>query len=332
MVVVAIAGGSGKLGSAIVDVLVERGKHEVIVLTREVWVLPPFDEFLELRHERWAKQKSNTGEYEGGQTTVSVQYDNVQSLTDTLESRKVEVLISTLDPQSGLDPELNLIKAADASLTTKRYIPSLWGIKYTPETAEISPIARTKLVFYDALNKTSLEWTAFANGYFLDYYLAPHVKTYMPPTALAIDVQNATAAITGTGDVPVVFTYNFDIARFVAAALGLPKWDKTSYVIGDRVTLNEFLSIVEEARGVRFSVVKDSLEDLKAGRVTELPSHPPLYPFFPKPHLQSLFASFERLFEEGHFDMKPETSLNDVFPDIKTKTVRDGLLEAWKRG
>ncbi|KZL77926.1 isoflavone reductase like protein p3 [Colletotrichum incanum] len=309
MVVVAIAGGTGKLGRAIVDILVEEGKHEVIVLTRKA---------------------SDFGGHEGGKTIVSVQYHNILSLTDTLESHKVEVLISTLDSQFGLDPELNLIEAAEASLTTKRYIPSSWGIKYTPETAEKSPVARTKVVFFDALDKTSLEWTAFANGYFMHYYLVPHIKTYMPPIALAIDVQNAAAAIPGTGDVPVVFTYTFDIARFVAAALDLPKWDKTSYVIGDKVTLNQFISHAEEARGVRFSVIKDSLEDLKAGRITELPSHPPLYPFFPKSHLQNLFASFGRLFEEGYFDMKPTKSLNDVFPEIKTKTIRDGLLEAWK--
>jgi NAD(P)-dependent dehydrogenase (short-subunit alcohol dehydrogenase family) len=36
MTVIAIAGGTGKLGRAIVEVLVEQGQHNVVVLAREV--------------------------------------------------------------------------------------------------------------------------------------------------------------------------------------------------------------------------------------------------------------------------------------------------------
>jgi hypothetical protein len=34
---------------------------------------------------------------------------------------------------SGTDPEMALIEAANKSSITQRYIPSTWGIKYTPE-------------------------------------------------------------------------------------------------------------------------------------------------------------------------------------------------------
>jgi nucleoside-diphosphate-sugar epimerase len=36
MTVIAVAGGAGKLGRAIVEVLVEQGQHSVVVLAREV--------------------------------------------------------------------------------------------------------------------------------------------------------------------------------------------------------------------------------------------------------------------------------------------------------
>lgn len=36
MTVIAVAGGAGKLGRAIVEALVEQGKHNVVVLAREV--------------------------------------------------------------------------------------------------------------------------------------------------------------------------------------------------------------------------------------------------------------------------------------------------------
>lgn len=192
------------------------------------------------------------------------------------------------------------------------------------------PIANTKIGIIKALESTSLEYTSVLNGYFLDYFFVPKVKSYMPPMALALDIANDFAAIPGSGDVPVVFTHTFDVARFVAALVGQPTWEKESYIIGDRVTWNEFLRLAEEAKGTKFTVVHDSLEKLRAGQITELPSHPSLYPFFPKETLQGFFAAFGIMFEQGEFDLRPSHSLNDDFPEIKPKTVRELVLEAWK--
>lgn len=63
------------------------------------------------------------------------------------------------------------------------------------------------------------------------------------------DIANNAAAIPGSGDVPAVFTHTSDVARFVAASLDLDHWDSVHYVIGDRVTWNEFLRLAEEAKG-----------------------------------------------------------------------------------
>jgi hypothetical protein len=68
-----------------------------------------------------------------GANVLAIDYNNVESIVGTLEANKVDTLISTLGPMSDVDPELALIKAADKSTTTKRYIPSTWAIKYTPE-------------------------------------------------------------------------------------------------------------------------------------------------------------------------------------------------------
>jgi hypothetical protein len=64
---------------------------------------------------------------------LAINYDDVDSIVSTLEENKIDTLISTLGSTFGVDPELALIKAADMSAVTKRYIPSFWGIKYTPE-------------------------------------------------------------------------------------------------------------------------------------------------------------------------------------------------------
>lgn len=66
---------------------------------------------------------------------------------------------------------------------------------------------------------------------------------------MVVDIENRAAAIPGSGDVPVTFTYSYDAARFVAALLDEPLWDKESKIIGDTVTWNEFLRIAEEVTG-----------------------------------------------------------------------------------
>lgn len=74
-----------------------------------------------------------------------------------------------------------------------------------------------------------------------------------------IDVANKMAAIPGTGNDVMTFTYTFDVARFVRAALDLPagEWPETSVVIGDKLTFNDFLKLAEEARGKFLSLANE---------------------------------------------------------------------------
>ncbi|KAH8883170.1 NAD(P)-binding protein [Thozetella sp. PMI_491] len=311
MVVVAVAGGSGKLGRAIVDALITKSGHDVLVL---------------------ARQGSEAKETPTGARLVHVDYDNVDKLASQLRTNNVEVVVSAISGIADIEPELKLIKAADKSPVTKRYIPNIWGVKYTPRLASFFPHAQAKITVLEALESTtSLEYTAVLNGFFLDYWVLPKVKSYFDPLPLVIDMPNNIAAIPGSGDVPITFTHTWDIACFVPALLTLPRWEKESYVIGDKVTWNQFVKFAEEARGFKFTVTYDSVEKLKAGEITELPSHQHLYPFFPKETLRGLFAAFGRMFEEGDFDLKPSRPLNDVFPEIKTRGVKQLLFEAWKQ-
>ena len=102
----------------------------------------------------------------------------------------------------------------------------------------------------DELRKAKLEWTRFANGYFLDYYGAPRVKTHLPTITFAVDIASKHAALPGTGDEPLAFTYSFDVAKFVSAFLNLPKWEELTYCYGERMTWNEFIKVAEEVTGI----------------------------------------------------------------------------------
>lgn len=71
----------------------------------------------------------------------------------------------------------------------------------------------------------------------------------MAPTTFVVDMANKAATIPGTGNEPMTFTYTFDVAKFVAAFLDVPKWEETTYCYGDKTTWNEFLQLAEDARG-----------------------------------------------------------------------------------
>jgi len=134
--VVAIAGGTGNLGQAIVERIVASGKFKVFVLAREVSSRPSSTDYTVHIHGHpflTAEQASETKSKELGADVLAIDYTDVNSIVKVLEDHKIDTLISTLGSMFGQDPELALIQAADKSKSTKRYIPSAWGIKYTAE-------------------------------------------------------------------------------------------------------------------------------------------------------------------------------------------------------
>lgn len=68
----------------------------------------------------------------------------------------------------------------------------------------------------------------------------PHIKPHLSPNVIAVDLANNMTAIPGTGNVPVMFTYTFHLARFIVAALDSEEWSQTMKIVGDTVTWNEF--------------------------------------------------------------------------------------------
>ena len=65
----------------------------------------------------------------------AVDYGDVGSLTAFLEEHNVDTVISAfgINAKSLATSQMNLIKAADASRTTKRFIPSSFALPYPEE-------------------------------------------------------------------------------------------------------------------------------------------------------------------------------------------------------
>ncbi|KAH7131277.1 hypothetical protein EDB81DRAFT_859843 [Dactylonectria macrodidyma] len=309
MVNVAVLGGTGHVGKTIVEVLKEDPNHSVIILSRKAVT-------------------SDTGA-----PVVAVDYDDVAALKTVLEQHKIHTVISCLGThdQALADVQNAVIRAAETSSTTKRFIPSNWACPRDPESVAAS--ARGSYFQRqgpDLLRQTSLEWTEVLNGYFLDYWGMPYIKSHMTSSTPAIDIANKVAAIPGTGNEVISFAYTFDVAKVVSRLLELSTWEEETYIISDNLTWNEFLHLAEEARGSKFEVHYDSEEKLRRGQITELPAHKEQYPYFPKEQLVFLYAGLETLMAMGKFELPIEKGLNKRFPDIKMLTVAEMLNNTWK--
>jgi hypothetical protein len=68
---------------------------------------------------------------EMGVPIIAIDYNNVEAMKDTLESNNIGTIVASLETTTAPGPELSLVKAADASTVTKRFIPTTYGIKYT---------------------------------------------------------------------------------------------------------------------------------------------------------------------------------------------------------
>ncbi|KAH7232024.1 hypothetical protein B0J15DRAFT_599379 [Fusarium solani] len=308
---IAVAGGTRGIGRAIAEAINRKENYDVKIFSRS---------------------PNPALEAENGIPIIAVDYDDVDSITKVLEDNKIDTVISTLFVTFDGKPQVNLVHAAEASKQTRRFIPSIWGIPYSREQVgeRQMTIGQSKLDAVEALEKSSLEYTLFYVGYFLDFWGYPRVKSYQRQNLIVVDIEYNRAAIPGDGNTPVTFTHTFDVAEFVAASLDLPSWEKESYVIGESVTWNEFLRLAEEVKGEKFEVTHDSLDLLLSGQITELPSHPSLYSQMPKDQIQALFATFGVWFEKGLFELKPTNkTLNEVFPEVHARTVKEVLEAGW---
>ena len=144
----------------------------------------------------------------------------------------------------------------------------------------------------------------------------------------------------------MVFVHTKDIAKFGRKVVGSDeKWSKVSKVVGDSLTFNEILEVTEKARGkytssawirrhsfhpgTKFDIVHDSLEDLRAGKVTEIPAYVPLFDVSPKESVLEMMAAFRVAIITGAFYFEGQLS-NDEYSEIQPVKVRDFIKEQWR--
>jgi hypothetical protein len=191
------------------------------------------------------------------------------------------------------------------------------------------PYAGVKFAAIDALKNTSLEWTQIYTGLFLDYIILNH-PTHMRPIAKMVDVENNVAGLPGTGSDPIHFTYSYDVAKYTAALLALEKWEQNYYIAGDIKTWKEVVEIVEKAKGVKFNVVYDPIENLEKGEINEIPGQQSAGAALGgeknKEMLRRMAVMFRMWQIQGLASKREGVCLNDMATEIEPLT----LEKAWE--
>ena len=96
----------------------------------------------------------------------------------------------------------------------------------------------------------NLSYTVVYNGYFMDYFGMPHCESFMLPETPFIDIAARKAAIPGSGNDLVTWTYTKDVARYVLELVrSEDPWPAETLIEGDKASLNEVLAIAEQVRG-----------------------------------------------------------------------------------
>lgn len=146
---VAVAGGSGSLGSAVLNGLVTSGNFNITVL----------------------KRATSTFQAPPGVRVIDVDYDSPESLQSALSGQ--DAVVSTLG-SAALQSQIPLIDAAIAA-GVKRFIPSEFGCDLdNPETRKLpvfGPKVQVQNYLQNIIKTSELTYTAIYNAAFLDWGL-----------------------------------------------------------------------------------------------------------------------------------------------------------------
>ncbi|KAK8120301.1 hypothetical protein PG999_004421 [Apiospora kogelbergensis] len=246
---VTLIGGSGNVAREVIDAILKRGKHNVMICSRKSIRpvdLPPV--------VQWA-----VVDYSDHVSLVSVFRG-----TDTVLS-----FVTGMDAYSGFQVEKQAIDAA-IEAGVQRYAPSQWAAR--------SDSGITHYAFKDKV----LQYTLFQPGFFTDYLAFPHCTApHFHNMQMMFDFQNRRAIIiSGSEDAPITLTTVSDTALVVAAALDYAgPWPEVGGICGTQTTIKQILTLGENLRG-QWDVTRIDASDVQNDRFVA-----PWYPLVDHPSL-----------------------------------------------
>ncbi|KAM0548764.1 hypothetical protein ACHAPJ_009760 [Fusarium lateritium] len=299
--IVAVAGGNGSLGKTLVEELVLADKHQIVIFSR---------------HEPQPGQ--NTEKLK----TIKIDYDSAESMQKALEDNNIDTVVSTIwiYDETTYQAQSRLIDAATNSTVTKRFIASEFAAMINEEKLELHPSFKLWWAATEKLRESGLQWSRFANGFFMDYYGRPHVKTHLPDAKWIVDVEGCSAVVPGTGEELITFTYTYDVARAIVLLLDLPEWPEYCFIGGDDITANQMIKIAEHARGKKFEVKYEPLEEVHKQWEASWADG--------EPDATSLVLAVNLMAATGQMKI-PDQRLNDRLPGYRPMKFEELVSNAW---
>ncbi|KAL9619150.1 MAG: hypothetical protein Q9160_006240 [Pyrenula sp. 1 TL-2023] len=238
----------GLLGSAVLDQLV-KASFTVTVFTRN---------------------RNSVKDLPSGVSVAEVDYHSYDSLLHALQGQ--DAVVSTVNNEAVLDQKQMIDAAISAGV--KRFIPADFGALSTDPKGQSLPVHHSMVQIQqylaDKARSSSLEYTVFATGGFLDLLLTwPFV----------LDFPNRSIQLYGDGTTPFSTTSVASIGKAVAGALKNPAATKNRVVrIHDIIlTQAKMLEVAKkftpgekwtETVGDAQADLQKHLDDIKAGEVT----------------------------------------------------------------
>ncbi|KAI0905108.1 hypothetical protein F4823DRAFT_156616 [Ustulina deusta] len=224
---VAVVGGSGSLGRAVVSELVDAG-FVVTALTRE----------------------GSTATFPTGIVSKAVDYSSVQSLTAALGGQ--DAVVSTIATAAIAGQQL-LVDAAVAA-GVKRIIPSEFGVNTRFLGKEpIGTILQGKIQTLNYIHEKwkqnpSFTWTGISTGLFFDWGLEHG--------SIGLDKATKTATIFDSGNEPYQASNLPHIGKAIAAVLKHPGLTTNRYIsiASFNPTQNQVLELAEKLTGEKWTI------------------------------------------------------------------------------
>ncbi|KAF4969095.1 hypothetical protein FSARC_3618 [Fusarium sarcochroum] len=313
MVKIAIAGGAGNVGQEVIDVLVARNKHEILILSRK---------------------DAPAREVAPGVKWFKTAYDDIEELTKILEG--VHTVLSFMSVTPGgttARPQENLIDAS-VRAGVKRFAPSEWSAADL-DNFPWYDFKRDAREYLAKINKDKkvIEYTLFQFGLFTNYFTYPfksskHVVMFETP----INFHGRRALLVDDGETVLTLTTAQDAAKVTALAIEYEgEWPLVSGVKGGNITMNELVALGEKIRGEPFRVEKLKSEDLRADIVKApwlpLPEHPSIPVEVREQYAAGMTKGILLGFKDGAFQISDEW--NKLLPDFKFTQPEEFLTKAW---
>lgn len=234
---VLVVGGTGRLGSKLVEAL--RAKEGVSV---RLLVRPG------------SGRASSVSR--GGVELVQGDLRDAESLDWAVKG--VDAIVSAVNggPDVVVDGQRALLAAAKRH-GVRRFIPSDFSVNYFRLDYGDNLFLDDRKRFAEALQQSGVGYTFMLSGGFMEVMLSPFMSIF--------DFEAGVATPWGTGDEPIEMTTTDDVARYTAEAVFDPRAENRAVELaGDVASVKQIAAVYQEVTGRRLEVrPRGTVEDLR---------------------------------------------------------------------